>query len=334
MKYFDHFFQPKGWQEKTFTAKDGATLRYGHAAPAGESRGTVVITTGYADCIETYFDTIQSYLDRDYAVYIMDWAGQGGSAKKGSSPAADKAFGINEHMAHLDQFRHEIVGAAAGGKPVILSTHSLGGQIGLNYLQHKPAAFDAAILAAPLVDFGLSAQARAVLRAVFRYAAGAGLRDASLSGGRAGIQKQAINARKKIKKDEPVRIDLHRTFFMLAKPLGAEDPSVGLIDSLFESTARLSDEVALKSITTPVLLGLAGRDHIVNNDAIRRAGVLMPDARLLEIPEATHGIWADRPEVQRRWWAAVDSFLDEQHNRWRRQPPSAAPAAKKTPDRK
>lgn len=326
MKYFDHFFQPQGWQEKTFTAKDGADLRYGIAQPKGNQKGVVVITTGYGDSIEHYFDTVQDYLDRSYAVVIMDWAGQGGSIKRGGSPAANRAFGIADHVAHLHELRQTVVAPIAGDQPVILSTHSLGGQVALNHLQQHPQDFDATIMAAPLIDFGLSPQMRAAIRTIFKYAVMAGLRDMSFAGGRASIQKQAINARKKIKKDEPVRIDLHRTFFMLAKPIGAEDPSVGLIESLFESTARMNDETALRNINTPLLIGLAGRDHIVNNDSIRRAAQLLPQARLVDMPDATHGIWSEPPHITKSWWAEVDAFLDTLQNNSKARPVPKKPA--------
>ena len=321
MKYFDRFFQPAGWDEKTFTAADGVTLRYGHARPPGMSdadiKGTVVMTTGYGDYIESYYDTIHDYLARGYDVWIMDWAGQGGSARRGAGALAEKAFGVADHVAHLHQLRHQIVAPQAiAGKPVILSSHSLGGQIGLNYMHLFPKDFDAAVLAAPLIDFGLSGFTRALLSGIFKSAAAMGFRDAAIKGGRAGIQKQAIAERKKIRPGEPVRVDLHRTFFSLAKPLGAEDPSVALIDSLFESTTRMNEEIVLKNLNIPVLLGVAGKDHIVNNKAIDRAATLLPNARVINLPEATHGIWQDKPAVQAAWWNAVDSFLADCHARW------------------
>lgn len=321
MKYFDRFFQPAGWEEKTFTAADGVTLRYGHARPPGiadaDIKGTVIMTTGYGDYIESYYDTIHEYHARGYDVWIMDWAGQGGSARRGAGALAEKAFGVADHVAHLHQLRHQIVApGAVAGKPVILSSHSLGGQIGLNYMHLYPKDFDAAVLAAPLVDFGLSSVARALLSGIFKSAASMGWRDAAIKGGRAGIQKQAQAERKKIRPGEPVRVDLHRTFFSLAKPLGAEDPSVALIDSLFDSTSRMNEEVVLKNLNTPVLLGVAGKDHIVNNKAIDRAASLLPDARVVNLPDATHGIWQDKPAVQSAWWSAVDSFLADCHARW------------------
>lgn len=336
MKYFDRFFQPTGWEEKTFTATDGVTLRYGHARPPGvadgDIKGTVIMTTGYGDYIESYYDTLHDYLQRGYDVWIMDWAGQGGSARRGAGALAEKAFGVADHVAHLHQFRHQIVAPlAVTTAPVILSSHSLGGQIGLNYMHLYPNDFDAAVLAAPLIDFGLSGIARALLSGIFKSAAAMGWRDASIKGGRAGIQKQATAQRKKVRPGEPVRIDLHRTFFSLAKPLGAEDPSVALIDSLFESTSRMNEDIVLKNMKTPVLLGLAGKDHIVNNKAIERAATLLPDARMITLPDATHNIWQDKPEVQNAWWHAVDTFLADCHVRWQAAHKRAIPAAPPRP---
>ena len=339
MKYFDRFFQPAGWQEKTFTAADGATLRYGHARPAhlapADIKGTVVITTGYADYIESYYDTLHEYLGRGYEVYIMDWAGQGGSARRAAGALAPRAFGVADHVAHLHQFRHQIVAPhATPDKPMIMSTHSMGGQIGMQYMHLYPKDFDCAVLAAPLVDFGLSGFSRAILSGIFKSAVAMGWRDSALKGGRSNIQRQAVAERKKIRPGEPVRVDLHRTFFELAKPLGAEDPSVALISSLFDSTARMSDEVVLKGISTPVLLGVAGQDHIVNNHAITRAAAMLPDARLVHMPEGTHGLWHDRPSALTAWWKEVDSFLADCHARWQNAakpskvaPPPMPPAA-------
>lgn len=302
MKYFDRFFQPAGWQEQTFTAQDGAVIRYGCVPAQGAAKGTVILTTGYGDSLDAYYETMQDFSARGYDVWIMDWAGQGGS--KGRK---DSAVSLDDHAAHLRHFRQNIVTPATG--PIILASHSMGGQVALNYLQAWPQDFDGAILAAPLVAFGLSPMAQTVLHHVFKTAVNMGLRDAAIGQGRADIQRQSADTRKKLRQDRPVRVDLHRTFFMLARPLGAEDPTVGLIDSLFKSTLRMNSDVVLRGIAAPVLLGVAGMDHIVNNDAIRRAAAQMPQGRLVELPESGHNIWQETSSVTARWWQAVDGFL-------------------------
>ena len=133
MKHLERFFQPDGWQEGSFTNRQGKKIRTGHATPKGACKGTVVITTGYADFTEAYFETIHNYLDRGYAVWMMDWAGHGGSEKirKGQQTDQKKVAILDDHIADLEQFRKTVVEPAAG-KPVFLSTHSMGGQVALN----------------------------------------------------------------------------------------------------------------------------------------------------------------------------------------------------------
>lgn len=309
MKYLDRFFEPDHWQQDTFTNAAGKKIRYGFAEPVGEKKGTVILTTGYADFIDSYHETIHDYLDRGYAVYAMDWAGQGGSDKNYSDD--QKAQVITDHIRDLHQFRHTIAKVDAQ-KPVILSTHSLGGQVSMHYLKEHEKDFDYAVLAAPLVDFSIKGMARGILKAVFQSAVGLGLGDLIIRDGRKGITKQLTEERKRLKRQDPVRMDLHKTFFLMNRQLRAEDPTIGLINSLFEYTAKLNEEVVLSSIKTPVLFGLAGEDNIVDNDAIRKAANFMPNAKLVEIKGATHSLWHERQSYRQEWWRAVDGFLDEQ----------------------
>ncbi len=339
MKYLDRFFEPKGWEENSFTNADGRNIRFGHAKPEGESRGTVVITTGYADFIEPYFETIHEYLERGYEVWMMDWAGHGGSDKQKS--AAEKTHLIEDHVRDLHQFRHDIV-KTAEKKPVFMSTHSMGAQIGLQYMAAHKDDFDFAVLAAPLIDFRVKGFARALLKTAFSSAVGLGMGNKQIKGGRKGITRSMVDQRRKLRKDDPVRMDLHRTFMMLNRKLRAEDPTIGMIDSLFESTVRMNEEGILKSIHTPVLIGEAGDDDIVDGDSIRRAARLLPAAKHVCIAGAVHGLWQERQKQRLEWWGHVDSFLQEQQSRFERRPrgpgsddppPSAVPPASVLPPR-
>lgn len=312
MRYLDRFFQPDNWEEDVFTSKQGKKIRYGHAEPEGEVKGAVVITTGYADFIESYHETIHDYLDRGYSVWIMDWAGQGGSDKKRDDTV--KAQVLDDHVRDLHQFRHDIV-KPEKGKPVFASTHSMGGQIVLQYLSQYKEDFDFAVLAAPLVDFHLKGVARGLLQAAFRSAVNLGLGDQSIKGGRRGITKQVLAERKRLRAEDPVRMDLHRILCLMNKQLRAEDPTFGLIDSLFESTAKMNEKKVLSDIKTPVLFGIAGKDDIVDNAAIHRAVSHMPNARSAVVENATHDMWHERQNQRLDWWKNIDVFLKEQHQR-------------------
>jgi lysophospholipase len=308
MMNLNRFFEPEGWQTDFFTSATGREIRYGHAAPKTEPKGTVVITTGYADFTEAYFETINSYLDRGFSVWMMDWAGHGGSEKM--SPGSNlKGQTVEDHIEDLRKFRQEIV-KPEEGKPVFLSTHSMGGQVALHYLNQHPKDFDFGILATPHVETKIKGPARDLLKLVFASAITSGLGDAQIENGRRSITQGLVAERAgHMKDDNPVRMTLHKTFMLLNENLKAEDPTIGYIESLLLSAEVSSKDEFLKKIKTPVLLGISTDDDVVDNDAIRRAGKAMPHATVKEIDGGIHALWIDRDKQRGEWWQAIDAFV-------------------------
>lgn len=310
MTTVDRFFEPEGWQQGSFTSATGRSIRYGHAEPEDAKKGTVVITTGYADFIESYHETIREYLKRGYAVWMMDWAGQGGSEKSAGPPM--KGQTIYDHINDLQQFRDSIVTADAD-KPVFLSTHSMGGQVALHFLHNHPGRFDAAMLATPLVDMNVTPDEKSRLRADFNTSVANGFGDQVIPNGRRKATRALTAERKGLRDDNPIRMNLHKTFMLLNDKLKAEEPTIAWSDSLVTATDKSNEPAFLKAIDTPVLFGIGLEDDVVNNNSIRRASLLMPHARAAEITGGTHGLWIDRDAQRGAWWAEVDGFMQQVH---------------------
>src|SRR5689334_19231096 len=73
---------PEGAVAGYFTTSDGVRLRYAHWRRKGESyRGTVCLVQGRTEFIEKYFETIEDFRRRGFAVATFDWRGQGGSER-------------------------------------------------------------------------------------------------------------------------------------------------------------------------------------------------------------------------------------------------------------
>ncbi len=334
MANLDRFFQPDGWQEDHFTSTTGKEIRYGHAEPKGTKIGTVVITTGYADFMEAYHETMHEYLNRGYAVWMMDWAGHGGSEKNTSPPK--KGQTIDDHVEDLRKFRQEIVQADAG-KPVFLSTHSMGGQVSLHFMSKWGNDFDGAVLATPLVEMRVKGEAKAMLRAAFQTSIENGFSEQTIKNGRRSMTRELTAERKGLKDQNPIRMGIHKTLMLLNDKLKAEDPTIGYVNSLINATDRANDEDFLKKIKTPVLFGIGMEDDVVDNNSIRRAGQLIPNARTAEIKDGTHGLWIERDLQRQEWWAQIDQFFENRqlaylikHNA-SHQPPAQKPPAMKGP---
>jgi lysophospholipase len=75
------FWPPVGWAWGLIRTGDAPALRYGVAAPAGASAGEVVILTGYGETAEGWFETVRALTAAGYTVWVLEGAGQGGSAR-------------------------------------------------------------------------------------------------------------------------------------------------------------------------------------------------------------------------------------------------------------
>lgn len=329
MKPLDRFFEPEGWKTDHFTSTSGKKIRYGHAEPDGPAKGTVVITTGYADFREAYHETINEYLQRGYAVWMMDWAGHGGSEKR--DPAhPKKGQTVEDHIEDLRKFRQEIVKPHAD-KPVFLSTHSMGGQIALHYLAQHQNDFTAAMLATPLVEAKLKGPTVEFLKVAYASALYYGCADEPIVDGRRNLTRGLTEERAGLKEQNPLRMTLHKSLMLLDENLKAEDPAVGYVVSLLFSTEQSAKPEFQKSIKTPILFGVGTEDDVIDNDAVRRAAKTIPNAKSVDIEGGIHALWLDRDAQRKEWWSHIDRWMDQHSKIFSPPPPSNAAHHKPTP---
>ena len=70
----------------TIRASDRAELRFARWLPPAGRKGTVCVFTGRAESIEKYFETVRDLRARGFAVAMIDWRGQGHSARRLRDP--------------------------------------------------------------------------------------------------------------------------------------------------------------------------------------------------------------------------------------------------------
>jgi lysophospholipase len=86
---------PEGARVGYFTTSDKVRLRYAlWPKSKGAPKGTVCLVQGRTEYIEKYFETIEDFRQRGFAVATFDWRGQGGS---------DRLIG-DKHLGYVDRF--------------------------------------------------------------------------------------------------------------------------------------------------------------------------------------------------------------------------------------
>jgi lysophospholipase len=291
------------------TSADGTRLRVSgwNAAPGVVQRGFCAIFDGQTEFIEKYAEVIGELAARGFAGAILDWRGQGGSGRLVADPLKAHVRDFGEYDADLAVFMAEVVRPAASAPPIALA-HSMGAHILLRALNRKPESFAAAVMTAPMLRTGTRGYPRWLVRTIcFAHARGA-LANKWVWG---------------MEQRDPLRIPFgdnlvtsDRERFARNRALVAEQPEIRLagptwswLQAAYRSTTYLEEAGFAEAITTPCLIFGAGRDRIVETEAIRRFARRLPRARYVEIPESEHEILMESDSIRAKFWSAFDSFV-------------------------
>lgn len=129
----------------------GGKLHY-YSFKADEPKGGVVISHGFTECAEKFFEMMYYYLNAGLNVFAIDHRGHGKSLRQGN--VTDYVY-LNSFDDYITDFRSFVENVAVkenGGLPLYLYAHSMGGAVGTLYLQkYKCEYFDKAVLTAPMI---------------------------------------------------------------------------------------------------------------------------------------------------------------------------------------
>jgi lysophospholipase len=296
--------QPTGWKNDYFRNADGETIFYATVPGKGPSRGSVVLTTGYGDSIFNYYDTIREFQTRGFSIYAMDWASQGFSQRNPAHPDRPSSRPLDIHVRDLDLFVETIVRPEADA-PLILASHSMGGHIGALYLKRHPEVFDSAILAAPMLDLNTSILPKTVFRNLADFMRKIGLGDTSLPNWRGALYR--IQSGDIFSPPQVVAgFDDGDPQF---KPYELKLPSWAWVDNAYDTIDRINGKDFFRDIPAKILFVAAGRDELVDNRSIENAARAVPDARLLTLDTARHGIWQSSLDDRQKLWRQIDALL-------------------------
>lgn len=309
---------PRGWQENFFKNEAGEQLRYGYAPPAGDKKGTIVLTHGYGESLDLYFETVKRFQKLGFAVWAMDWHGHGKSDRDDPfQQDLPSATGLERHVKDLDHFVTNIV-RHDKKTPLNLVSHSMGGHISMLYLSKHPDRFDSAIMSAPFFDIyrhGLPKSMRPIVKFLFNAAAKLGLKNKPIPSVE-GLLRQAYQKRSGIKDKVGAKAKPRSAVRYTLQDENAwsklKRPSVGWIAAAYKTSDKILDPDFIRTVKTPILMGSAGLEDIVCNDAIDYIDKLLGDqVRHVKLDGATHNLWHETGPEYQTWWRETVSFLNK-----------------------
>lgn len=307
-------YQPSGWREDYFTNQYHHALRYGFApATTAEKKGTVVLTHGYGEFIDLYYLAIKEYQKMGFDVWAMDFYGFGKSGRDDPGrPMNPSTKGMLRHVRDLDFFIKNVV-QKNEGKPLLMNTHSMGGHIGLLYLQRHPGVFDGAVMSSPLFDIyrlGLPIICRPFIRAIFNVASAFGFKDRPVPETPALFNKiNRVSGALMDTHHGGLREAFNQMMRLHTPDARVERPTFGWIAKAFNTIVRSTKTSELKKVTIPMLIGSAGVESLVDVSAHEKAARVMNDATLVKFPTASHGLWFSDDKNYDLWLKNVKAFV-------------------------
>lgn len=288
---------------------DGVRLRAAHW-PAGP-RGTVLLLSGRGEFIEKYAETVAALQTRGFAVWTLDWRGQGASSRLLPDPVPNHVGRFRDHLEDLNWLLDSHIVPSLNGRKLVMLAHSMGGHLGLRTLARRPALFARAILSAPMIDFlkGNRVSWKATRLAIVL---------ACLLPGKAALPGPGTRKLPDFNKPFegnplttcPTRFAADLALLRATPSLAVGGATWGWMRAATTSIMATQRPGFARRVTMPVLIAIAGDEKLVNNDAIRRFAQRLPQGQTLELPGARHELLREHDRHQAVLWAAIDRFLE------------------------
>jgi lysophospholipase len=297
---------PDGAVAGEITAADGISLRYARWNPNAPRRGTVCVFPGRSDMIEKYFEVVEELRRRGFAVTVLDWRGQGGSARRLRDPSKGYVRSFDEYQLDLEALIREVV-LPDCPPPYFALGHSMGALILLEAVHQGRRWFDRIVLTAPML----------------RLAGRRGLRFTSFAANTArliGLGRVYVPGggpypvvlgpfQGNRATSDQVRYERTASIVQSAPDLALGSPTIAWAHAAFEVQKRFADPSYAADIRQPLLILAAGKDEVVSNAAIERFATRLRAGAHLVIPGSRHEILMERDVYRGQFWAAFDAFV-------------------------
>jgi lysophospholipase len=297
---------PAGGAAEFYSGADGTRLRAAFFS-VDQPRGTVVLSPGRTEPIEKYFEAIDDFRARGFAVLTHDWRGQGLCDRPLADRLKGHARGWADYLSDYALLLDRLEGRAP--RPWISVAHSLGGCLVLMALVEGERRLAAAVFSAPMLRVNTGRRPYGQSRALAWLMARIGRAEDYVLGDPNNPFDHTFEANALTRDRE--RYERWRAQLHAHPDLGLGGVTWGWLDMAFRASARLLDRPGLETVETPITLVAAGEDHVVDNAALAAAAERLPRARLVEVPGALHELMMETDDKRAAFFAAFDAQAQE-----------------------
>lgn len=296
--------EPEGAEELWLEGRGGVKLRALFAPAIGPARGSVILFNGRTEFIEKYFEVIGELQRRGFAVFTMDWRGQGLSDRELKNPQKGHFQSFDDPVADL--YAALRLHGARLPRPHIVLAHSMGGCIALRALQTNKITAEGGVFSAPM--WGI-ANLKGPAEDFAKFMAAIGFAGMFVPGVETRWKKQPF--RKNALTHDQERYVRAQGLVIADKRLQLAGPTVGWVTAAMEALDGFRQPSALQHLRFPVVVMSAGEEALVDNPSHSEIATLLPSARHLTLEGSNHEIMMETDAIRSQFWAQFDSVADQ-----------------------
>jgi lysophospholipase len=273
-----------------FNGVDDVRIYYKYFLQDSVEKGAIVISDGRTEAAVKYKEVIFDLFNNGYSVYIHDHRGQGFSGRMADDPDMGYVDNFRYYIDDLKYYFDNFV-TPHNHKNIFLLAHSMGGAIGVTFLEEYPGYFNAAAFSSPMLGFDFPNCLIAGLLSGDepKYAWG----QTGYSEGVEGFSENTLTG-------SEVRYNRMNQIF-------DEEPEARLGGATFQWANRSCKQYDvifnnISNIKTPLILFSAGDEEIVSssahNDFINELNSLGKNAKAYLVDGAKHELLIEKDQIR------------------------------------
>jgi len=145
--FAERFYPPENWAWGELRADGGQIQRYGVSAPRSVSQADILILPDYGESAETWFETVRDLNAAGYTVWVLEGAGQGGSARLSGHRDLGELRSFNADLAAVRAMTEGVI-RPAPGRPFVILGEGVGALLAARDAE-SDAAPSGVVLSAP-----------------------------------------------------------------------------------------------------------------------------------------------------------------------------------------
>lgn len=272
------------------------------------NKGNIVISHGYTESLDKYHEMIYYFLKAGFNVFGIEHRGHGRSESLGIEDKSQMYVeNYEDYIIDLKTFMDKIVIPAANEKHILLFSHSMGGAIGIRFIELYPDYFNAAVLSSPMLSVNTGSIPNFLVSIIAKIA---------INLKRGGIYVIGFNKYyKEENMDEwatssKVRYEYYNSYVNENEQFQKGGASYKWLNEALELCEEVTEKKNITNVKIPILLFQAGNDVYVTINGQKKMKKYVKNCTLIKIESSRHEIYREVDKIQIPYLIKVLDFCD------------------------